>query len=137
MSNVIVYPQPVYRPASEIALEDIAAFVNKQWHLTYDEHLPHILTSQRTPVVVARQLANQVKQGWVVTQAGKIIGYADRMANCIDNLWVVPAHRRRGIGTGLMNKMLESMQSSDLRTAQVGCETFNQDAIHFFCCGGF
>ena len=132
MSNVIHLPQPILMPALDVPVDEVAAFVNHQWHLTYDAYLPRILTSQRKPPVFARQLAAKSSPGWVMVQANEIIGYADRVANCIDNLWVHDTYKRRGIGSRLMDILLDSMREQGMHSAQAGCESFNQPAINFF-----
>lgn len=132
MNKVINFPTLSYSTPSEDDIEAIAAMINTIWHETYDEHLPARLCHERTVQVFRKQVAAQLGNATVARLGDKLVGYADHVSNCIDNIWVKSNYRRRGIGSGLISQQLQQLRAKGMQSAQAGCEVFNNPAKGFY-----
>jgi putative acetyltransferase len=63
---------------------------------------------------------------------GEIVGYCAFRTGWIDHLYVHPAHQRRGIGSALLERVLDAMERCKLWVFQK-----NRDAIRFYERRGF
>lgn len=132
MDNVIAFPEMRLLLARDEHLNAIAELVNLCWHQTYAARLPAELTRQRSESEFARQLAPRLASGAVALQGLRVVGYADRMGNCIDNLWVAPDARRKGYGRRLVLEQMRQLRAIGIQSVQAGCEAFNEPALAFF-----
>lgn len=132
MNNIIDIPTPTIETPTHDDLDEISRLVNTCWHHQYDQHLPPVITAQRTPEFFREQLAKNLHRGTMARINRRLAGFSDQISNCIDNLWVHPDFRRRRIGTRLLTAQLELMQSRGYSSAQVGVESFNTAAIAFY-----
>ncbi len=132
MNRVINFPTLSYSRPAEDDIETIAEMINSIWHETYDEHLPARLCHERTVQVFRKQVRAQLNNATVACLGDKLVGYADHISNCVDNIWVKPNYRRRGIGSGLISQQLQQMREKDMQSAQAGCEVFNKPAKAFY-----
>ena len=131
--NCIELPRLELDTPTHDDLEKIAELINRNWHLTYDQHLPEKLTRERTAEVFRSLLVSRKPGNATIARFGKkIVGYADHLSNCVDNLWVDSSYQRRGIGRKLLDVQLEKLKSKDMQSAQAGCESFNTKAIAFY-----
>lgn len=131
MSNVIPFPALSVRRAREQDLASVVGLVHAAWHVAYGPHLPAPLVARRTLGRVRAELAPRVAKGRVALLGSRVVGYCDLRANCVDQLWVDPAYRRRGVGTRLLGDALCILERLGFFGAQIGCEDFNTDARRF------
>ncbi len=137
MNNIIDFPGlSIGTPRAE-DLPAIAELVNRTWHETYDEHLPAALCRERNESVFMSQFEPRLQSASVARLGDRLVGYADSVSNCIDNLWVDSQYRRRGIGSRLLATQLDKLTARDLQSAQAGCESFNREAIDFYAHHGW
>ena len=132
MDNVILFPALRTDKPGEADIPAIAELVNDCWHEVYDNHLPPELTRQRTPEAFSKLLAPKLDNATVARKGDVIIGYADHLSNCIDNLWVINRYRRQGIGKLLLDVQLDELKRKGMNSVQAGCESFNDAAIGFY-----
>lgn len=87
-------------------------------------------------------LENPVAYG--AFENGHLIGYAEGSLETWNNRWRIsnigvfdPARRHSGIGTALMNVMLQEAKASGARMAVLETQTCNENAIAFYRKHGF
>ena len=132
MNNVILFPALRTSKPVEADIPAIVELVHDCWHEVYDDHLPLELSQQRTAEAFSKLLAPKLANATVVRRGNEIIGYADHLSNCIDNLWVTKSYRRRGIGKLLLDIQLDELKTKGMDSVQAGCESFNEAAIGFY-----
>ena len=131
MSNVIPFPVPSVRRAGEPDLPAVARLVHAAWHAAYGRRLPAPLVARKTLGRITDELAPRIARGRVALLGSRLVGYCDLRANCVDQLWVDPAFRRRGVGTRLLDDALCILRRRGFFGAQIGCEDFNEEALRF------
>lgn len=92
--------------------------------------------------MLSEWLENPVAYG--AMEAGQLIGYAEGTLETWNNRYRIsnigvfdPAHRQRGIGTALMNVMLQEAKASGARMVVLETQTCNETAIAFYRKHGF
>jgi ribosomal protein S18 acetylase RimI-like enzyme len=78
---------------------------------------------------------------------GKIIGFIDHWVindfvhggklGCIQNLYVSPEYRRKGVGSTLLKEMIKRAKANGVLEIHVSTEFDNKDAIEFYRKQGF
>jgi ribosomal-protein-alanine N-acetyltransferase len=131
MSNVIPFPVPSVRRASREDLDAVAGLVHAAWHATYGPCVPAPLVARKTRSRVREALRPRVAKAHVALLGSRVVGYSDLRANCVDQLWVDPAFRRRGVGTCLLADAVAILERRGFLGAQIGCEDFNTEARRF------
>lgn len=131
MSNVIPIPRLVVRRGVSDDREAVVTLVEAVWHDTYHNHLPPKWLQQRDRQFFADLAGDPAEQGWVAELGERVVGYGRVAANCIDQLWVSAAARRRGVASALLGPMLASIRERGFGFAQAGCEDFNTPARRF------
>jgi len=137
MSNVIPIPRLVVREGSSSDRESVAAMVEEVWHETYSGHLPPELLQQRDREFFSDLAGDPGQQGWVAEIGNRVVGYGRVAANCIDQIWVSARMRRKGVGSALLEPMLNSIREKGFGFAQAGCEDFNLPARGFLGATGW
>jgi len=113
-------------------LDDAARLLHSSWHNFYPRHLPAEVTSEKNLDEFERYLDQHSAHTWMALRNQKPVGILCVTSNCIDELWVKPRFRRKGIGSSLVAQALEYMRNRGFTTAQVGLESFNVDGEAFF-----
>ena len=132
-NNCIEFPQLALDTPTHDDLQEIAQVLNRNWHQTYDKHLPRKLLMERTPATFESLLQSRNLENTTIARLGnKIIGYSDHLSNCVDNLWVDTEFQRRGIGRKLLNSQVEKLRLKNMHSVQAGCESFNSKAVSFY-----
>ena len=80
----------------------------------------------RTPEHVAEEIAMRIGRGWLALPGTRLVGYCATSANCVEDLRVAKRYRRRGIGSGLLERALADLG------AQAGREDFYEPTRQFF-----
>jgi GNAT superfamily N-acetyltransferase len=137
MAQVIPFPELRISTLKNEHLDEAARLMYAAWHETYSEHLPHALVVDRTLDYFRRYLFRHTNTCWLAWQGRSLAGLVAVSMNCIEDLWVGKAYRRRQIGTRLMQAALTHFSERGFNSAQVGCEGFNQTAICFFESNGW
>jgi len=137
MAQVIPFPNLRIMPFTAEHLDEATRLIHDAWHETYSDHLPKELVSDRTMDYFRRYLLRHNHSCWLAWQGRHLAGLVAVTANCIEDLWVDRAHRRRQIGTSLMKTAMAHFIDRGFNSAQVGCEGFNQTAIGFFESNGW
>lgn len=137
MAQVIPFPNLRISPFKDEHLDEATRLMHDEWHETYRDHLPKELVSDRTRDYFRRYLLRHSNTCWVAWQGRSLAGLVAVSVNCIEDLWVGKAYRRRQIGTRLMEAALTHFSVCGFNSAQVGCEGFNQAAIDFFESNGW
>lgn len=131
MSNVIPIARPVVRRGRPNDRQPVAALVEEVWRDTYRGHLPPEWLLRRDRQFFWELAGNPAESGWVAEFGGRVVGYGQVAANCIDQLWVSARMRRRGIASALLDPMLDHLRERGFAFAQAGCEDFNLPARSF------
>ena len=131
MSNVIAMPRLVIRPGTDADRDGVVALVSGIWRETYAVQLPPDSTTTPDAGHIRDLVGNPAEQGWVATLGDRMVGYSRVTANCVDQIWVSAAMRRRGIGSAMLNRAIEGIRERGFAFAQAGCEDFNQPARQF------
>jgi GNAT superfamily N-acetyltransferase len=131
MSNVIPIPRLVVRRGTHQDREPVAAMVEDAWRETYAAHVPPEWLRQKDRQFFSDLTGDPAERGWVAVIGTRVVGYGSVTANCIDQLWVSPRTRRRGVGSALLDPMLAHLREKGFGFAQAGCEDFNLPARRF------
>jgi ribosomal protein S18 acetylase RimI-like enzyme len=137
MAQVIPFPNLRISSFKADNLDEAARLMHDAWHETYSDHLPRDLVSDRTMDYFRRYLLRHNHSCWIAWQGKELAGLVAVTANCIEDLWVAKAYRRRRIGTRLMEAAMTHFVDRGFESAQVGCEGFNRTAIGFFESNGW
>lgn len=135
MSNVIPLPQLEIRPGRTEDLEAVSRMVAGVWREIYGRYLPAGLAGPGSDPHMAELIGDPGQNGWVAALGKRIVGYCSFTGNCIEQVWVDAAMRRRGIGTELTRRALDAIRDRNFAFAQMGCEDFNAGARAFLEAG--
>ena len=113
-------------------LDKAAVFLLKVWRETYRQALPRRIVEQRSTGYFRDYLEKRASTCRLAWLGDRLVGLVTTQQNCIDDLWVAPRYRRRGVGNALMQEALAGLRQRGYQFAQAGCEDFNQAAIAFF-----
>lgn len=130
--NIINFPKLEIVSLSETNLQAASIFLFDNWHTCYHKELPSTVTDQRNPDFFRRQLRGKIRTAWLAYLGSRIVGLATVSTNCIDDIWVKPEYQRRRIGKSLLATAIEHIGNRGYSTVQVGLESFNETACHFF-----
>ena len=109
----------------------------------------HEENTKRWTELVNKQIAEDPRQILVAEEGGKLVGYVmcQRQTKTalqmrhqwgyISDLYVVPSHRRRGIGRDLLRACLDYLQSIGVSHARLGVWSPNSHAIRLYRQLGF
>jgi GNAT superfamily N-acetyltransferase len=123
-------------------LDKAAVFLLKVWRETYRPTLPGRIIEQRSTGYFRDHLEKRTSACRLAWFGDRLVGLVSTQQNCVEDLWVAPRYRRRGVGTALLQAALDGLRERGYQFAQAGCEDFNQSAIAFFgeagwdCIGG-
>ena len=134
------------RTAGERDLEAIRALLVETWHATYDgiygaEKVTEITNDWHSIASLRRRLTRPNSE-FLVADDGKRIGgmsYAEAdetgVTVTLRQLYVLPAFQGRGIGSMLLDEIIESFAEARLLRLEV--EEQNEKAIAFYVAQGF
>ncbi|MGF1547529.1 MAG: GNAT family N-acetyltransferase [Thiotrichales bacterium] len=122
MGDLIRLNQISLHPAPSAGLDAVAGFVHARWSQTYASQLPPALVQRQDRAAWRDHLRESHQRGWVARLGERIIGYADRSLNNVDNLWIDPGYRGRGIGSRLLDRVCGDIQTKTFAYAQMGVE---------------
>lgn len=131
-ATVARFPRVSLRTLEDRDIETAAKLIHRCWHDAYRRHLPPRLLSGRTLDFWSDYLAQRLTRTWFARIGDRPAGIVSASSNCIDDLWVLPRYRKRGLGGQLLAAVLNDMAERGFQHAQVGCEDFNQDTLAFF-----
>lgn len=132
MASIIELPQLTVRQGGP---EDVVAatqLVYRVWHDTYDPHLPSPMCAMKSEGSFRAHIAKRIRKAWLAFYGDELVGYCCAVTNCIDDIWVDPRYRRRGIGSRLLEQATAGIREKGYQNVQVGCEDFNEGARAFF-----
>jgi ribosomal protein S18 acetylase RimI-like enzyme len=134
------------RTAGERDLEAIRALLVETWHATYDgiygaEKVTEITDDWHSIASLRRRLSRPNSE-FLVADDGKRVGgmsfaEADETGGTVilKQLYVLPAFQGRGIGSMLLDEVIESFAEAKLMRLEV--EEANDKAIAFYVAQGF
>lgn len=135
------------RTAGERDLAAISALLAETWHATYDslygaERVAEITGAWHT-VDALRPRVGRLDSEFVVADDGEaIVGMAFAAAGTDDSklvtlhqIYVLPAHQRRGVGSDLLSEIARSFPEATRMRVEV--ELANASAVAFYQAHGF
>ncbi len=131
MGDIIRLNQICLHPAPSVGLDAVAAFVHTRWNHAYSGRLPQTILERQDLATWRENLHQSHQRGWVARLGERIIGYADRSLNNIDNLWVDPGYRGRHIGSRLLDRICADIQELSFNYAQIGVEASDRMTCGF------
>ncbi len=131
MQNVVPIAPIETRRSAASDIDAVAAFIERCWKESYASLLPAETLRSRDRATWRTIVEDSIARGWVAEQGGRIVGYADRSLNNIDNLWVDNGYRRRGIARRLIRALCDDMRARDFANAQIGIESRNREGCRF------
>jgi ribosomal protein S18 acetylase RimI-like enzyme len=134
------------RTASERDLELVRALLVETWHATYDQiygagKVTEITNDWHSIASLRRRLRRPNSEFLVADDGARIGGMsyaeADETGSTVmlNQLYVLPAFHRRGIGGMLLDEIIESFSEAKLIRLEV--EEQNAKAISFYVAKGF
>lgn len=135
MSQVIPMPRLEIRPGRTEDLKAVSRLVADVWREVYGPYLPSGSADPGSDTHIAELVGDPGTNGWVAMMGRRPVGYCSISANCIEQVWVAAAMRRKGIGTELTRRAVEAIRSRGFAFAQAGCEDFNSGARAFLEAG--
>lgn len=130
--TIISFPSIHVQPLNEESISEASALLRDCWHLTYSKHLPADWLNRHTLEYFQEYLLEKQSRCWLARFNEQIVGVLAINLNCIDELCVSPAYRRKKIGRRLVETAFHDCEKRHYQSMQVGIEDFNDDAIHFF-----
>ncbi|MGC9017961.1 MAG: N-acetyltransferase [Caldimicrobium thiodismutans] len=126
----------------EVSEEDLEAFV-EDYIKAYSDLKEYKYTSKKDIKNYFKWLYKRDKEGFFVAEVdGKIVGFAAGDANWINSegekvleiheIFVIPEMRGKGIGTKLIEKLLEYGKKKGLKLAELWVGEKNYKAIEFY-----
>jgi ribosomal-protein-alanine N-acetyltransferase len=99
------------------------------------DHAAMRRTAEMAFLSFARSSWNRIR----VVEAGDVLGWAarERADGTITDLWVRPDLQRRGLGSGLLQRVEAEMIAEGLDAAEAGTHVANAAAIAFFTSRGY
>lgn len=107
-----------------------------------EEHMPREATSEKRIDVLSRSMENLSYELLVAELDGKLVGFIDQWIICdfvhgaklsyIQNLYVASRHRRKGIGSKLLEKVLKNAKEREVAEIHVVTEFDNKPAINLY-----
>ncbi|MCB1774409.1 MAG: GNAT family N-acetyltransferase [Gammaproteobacteria bacterium] len=140
--SVVALPRVRVEPLDQEDLDMAAVFLLKVWRDTYRRTLPRRIVEERSTGYFRDYLKKRASTCRLAWLGDRLVGLATTQQNCVDDLWVAPRFRRRGIGTALLEAATGGLRERGYQYAQAGCEDFNDSAMAFFdragwdCIGG-
>jgi ribosomal protein S18 acetylase RimI-like enzyme len=131
VSHVIPIPRLEIRPARTEDLDAVTRMVAEVWSEIYEPYLTVGSTDRDRHTHIAELIGDPGRNGWVAVLGRHTVGYCSIVSNCIEQVWVGTAVRRRGIGTKLTRCAIDAIRSRGFSFAQMGCEDFNGAARGF------
>lgn len=132
MADILELPRLQLRRGESLDLPATVELVYAAWHHAYDSLLPRSLTAARTRSRVRDQLASEIEAAWLACLGPRPLGYMMLDANKLEQLCVAPSHRRRGVGSLLLEQALAEFRVAGYHGIQASCEDFNEAACRFF-----
>jgi GNAT superfamily N-acetyltransferase len=135
--DVIAFPKLKIALLEDGQLDEAAVFLRQNWQLTYAGRLPQSLIAERTLVSFKEHLEERRNSCWLAWLGDGLIGLATTRTNCLEDIWVSRRFQRQGIATRLLDTVTQNLSRRGYHFAQVGCESFNRNAIDFFLATGW
>lgn len=113
-------------------IKGIAEIWHQGWHDAHAEIVPEELTQQRTLDSFRRRLRRDYDVTRVYVDASKIHGFSIIKSDELNQFYVAPSGRGRGIAQKLIDDAEQEMRTAGFSTAWLSCSVGNDRAARFY-----
>ena len=136
-ANVVPIPRIETAPLTSKDVGSAADLLCDARRRLYQSRLPTGGVAEWDVSFCRRYLEQRPGRSVVARVGRRVVGLVAWSTNCVEDLWVAPRYRRRGLATGLVEVALDRFRERGFQNAQCGCEDFNREAIAFLEAGGW